>query len=97
MHRGHRETWEALHRHFSREKRAPKGRSLIDNASRRTWELTETYLEKWYRRRPERIGTEKGNSDSEHLHSTDERGKPEPKGASGGKADVGGWNRRRER
>jgi len=54
------------------------------------WELTETYFEKWYRGRPERIGTEKGNSDSEHLHSTSERGKPEPMGASGGKADVGG-------
>jgi hypothetical protein len=95
--RGHHETWEALHLQRSEKRRASKGRSLIDIARWATGKLTETDPERWYRGRPKRIETEMGNSDSELLHSTDERGEPKPKGASGGKAEARGWDRSEER
>lgn len=73
------------------------GRSLIDIACRTTGKLTETDSEQRYRGRPKRIGTETGNSDSERLHSTYERGEPKPTGAWGGKAGAGSWDRSEER
>lgn len=63
----------------------------------RAGELTEMEPGRRYRRRPKRIETEMGNSDSERLHSTDERGKPKPTGASGGKAGAGSWDCSEER